>query len=100
MVCLLVISAQIWADTHLHWLRANFSRWGSVPFAPLFLVPELAEALVIRGQTRMLLGSVIPGTVVHGACPSCGLRPTNTDYFDGPALAGWSPFSQGGVVPV
>ena len=25
---------------------------------------------------------------------------TNADYVDGPALAGLSPFSQGGVVPV
>ena len=29
MVCPSVISAQIWADMHLLWLRANFSRWGS-----------------------------------------------------------------------
>ena len=73
---------------------------GLNPVAPSFLVPELAEAPVIRGQTRMPLSGVIPGTVVCGAYPSCGSRPTNADYFDGPALAGQSPFSQGGVVPV
>ena len=69
-------------------------------FAPSFLVPELAEVLVIRGQTRMLLSGVIPGMVVYGACLLCGSRPTNADYFDRPALAGRSPFSQGGAVPV
>ena len=68
--------------------------------APLFLVPELAEAPVIREQTRALHSGVTPGTVVRGACPLCGLCPTNADYFDGPALAGLSPLSQGGVVPV
>ena len=70
-----VISVQIWTDTHLHWLRANFSRWGSILFAPSFLVPELVEAPVIRGQTRMPLSGVIPGTVVCGTCPSCGSWP-------------------------
>ena len=68
--------------------------------APSFLVLELVEAPVIRGQTRTLLSGVIPGMIVCGTCPSCGLHSTNANYFDGPALAGLSPLSQGGVVPV
>ena len=69
-------------------------------FAPSFLVPELAEAPVIRGQTRMLLSGVIPGTLSVAPAPRAARGPTNADYVDGPALAGWSPFSQGGAVPV
>ena len=68
--------------------------------APSFLVLELVEMLVIRGQTRTLLSGITPDMVVCGACPSCGSCPANADYFDGPALAGLSPLSQGGVVPV
>ena len=72
MVCSSVISAPIWADTHLHWLRANFFQMGLNPFAPSFLVPELVEALVIRGQTETPLSGVTPYTVVRGESPSCG----------------------------
>ena len=96
MVCPSIISAQIWVDMHLHLAQGQFFRMGLNPFAPLFLVLKLAEVPVIRGQMRILLSSVIPGTVVCGACPSCGSHPTNTDYFDGPALAELSPLSQGG----
>ena len=49
--------------------------------APSFLVLELVGVPVIRRQTRTLLSDVIPGTVVRGACPLCGLCPTNADYF-------------------
>ena len=70
---------------------------GLNPFAPSSLVPELAEALVIRGQTETPLSSVTPYMVVCGTCPLCSLCPTTAHYFDGPALAGLSPFSQMGA---
>ena len=44
---------------------------GLNPFAPSFLVPELAEVPVIREQTETPLSGVTPYVVVRGESPSC-----------------------------